>query len=195
MPRFYLVRHGSVSAPADSDTDPDLDPAGRAQALAVADQLALRLPAMLPLLCSPLRRCRQTVAPLAALWNTAPRIEAAAIEFPSPVSDRLSRTQWLQRVLPGTWAQAALNGESWEPGYAARLDRWRQGLRELLTSLDSDCVVFTHFVAINSLHGLAGGGECLSGYRPDNASVTVFDCRDGLLRLLEPGRQKPTVVG
>ena len=51
-----------------------LDDLGRAQAVQVAATLATKGP--LPILVSPLRRCRETAAPLEALWGTAAVVEA-----------------------------------------------------------------------------------------------------------------------
>ena len=50
--------------------DPGLDALGHSQAEAVAQKLASLGP--LPILSSPLRRTRETAAPLAKLWNVEP---------------------------------------------------------------------------------------------------------------------------
>ncbi|MBV8062874.1 MAG: histidine phosphatase family protein, partial [Nevskia sp.] len=89
MPLIYLVRHGRVSDTPQDPRDPELDAAGHAQAEAVAQDLLRRLPQPLPILCSPLRRCRETAAPLATAWNIAPDIEPRVIEVPSPHSAAL----------------------------------------------------------------------------------------------------------
>ena len=68
--RLYLVRHGRAPAGWDDDPDPPLDDVGRAQAEQLADELAARVPGGAPIVSSPLRRCRETAAPLAARWGT-----------------------------------------------------------------------------------------------------------------------------
>ncbi len=60
MSRLILVRHGRAAGGWDDDLDPGLDELGRAQAEAMADLVAPRGP--LPILVSPMRRCRETAA-------------------------------------------------------------------------------------------------------------------------------------
>ena len=69
MPRLILVRHGRAAAGWGADLDPGLDELGRTQAENVAKVLAPQGP--LPIVTSPLRRCQETAAPLAALWQNA----------------------------------------------------------------------------------------------------------------------------
>jgi len=67
MPRLHLVRHGRAAAGWNVDPDPALDDLGQRQALEVAEKLTRLGP--LPVLSSPLRRCRETSQPLAARWG------------------------------------------------------------------------------------------------------------------------------
>ncbi|MDP9464079.1 MAG: histidine phosphatase family protein, partial [Actinomycetota bacterium] len=67
MTRLYLVRHGRAAAGWNTDPDPRLDALGLDQATSVARRLAPLGP--LPILSSPLLRCRQTAAPLAEIWQ------------------------------------------------------------------------------------------------------------------------------
>ena len=63
MPRLHLVRHGRATGGWDVDPDPGLDPLGVEQADRLVERLAPLGP--LPVVTSPLRRCRETAAPLA----------------------------------------------------------------------------------------------------------------------------------
>lgn len=77
MRRLYLIRHGSADRRANDvlqtrlgpQADPPLDASGREQARLLTRRLRL-MPAPAAVLCSPLRRARETVAPLAEATGT-----------------------------------------------------------------------------------------------------------------------------
>ncbi len=163
MPRIYLVRHGRAAAGWDVDPDPDLDDLGRAQAAAAAEQLAALGP--LPIVTSPLLRCRQTAAPLASKWNTEVRIEPLVAEIPSPDGVAMhDRVGWLRTAMTGTWADLG-------PRYTA----YREMVVATVAAFPGDTVVFSHFVAINVLVGAALGRDELVIRSLDNCSVTIID--------------------
>ncbi len=89
MARVRLVRHGHAAAGFGAATDPGLDEQGRVQAAALVDRLAPLGP--LPLVSSPLRRTRETVAVLEAAWGSPARIEPRVAEIPSPTDDLAER--------------------------------------------------------------------------------------------------------
>lgn len=164
--RLYLVRHGRAAAGWGEDLDPGLDDVGRSQAEGVATSLADLGP--LPIMTSPLRRTRETAAPLAARWHTAPVVEPAFGEIPSPTEDLAGRSAWLGRAMSGTWTEL-------EHPVAG----WRAELVRTLGTIMSTSVVFTHFVAINVVVGAAVGDDRLVVFRPANGSCTVVDLDGG----------------
>ena len=179
--RLYLVRHGKAAAGWDADPDPGLDDTGRAQAEAMAARLADLGP--LPIVCSPLRRTRETAVPLETRWRAQAVIEPDVAEVPSPSDDLAARGAWLRRVMAGTWAQA---GDGLAP--------WRQGVVDRLTAIAEDTVVISHFIAINVAVGAATGDDRVVGFRPDNCSVTVLESDGSVLRLVERGVEAVTEV-
>lgn len=181
MPRLVLVRHGQAAAGWDADTDPGLDDLGRAQAGAAADALAPSGP--LSIVVSPLRRTRETAAPLAARWGVEPVVDERVAEIPSPTDDLAARSAWLTQAMSGTWSQL---GERWTS--------WRDEVVAALLAIPEDAVVFTHFVGINVAVGRATGDESVLCFRPGNASRTILDAVDGVLRLVELGDEMQTVV-
>lgn len=192
MPIVYLIRHGRTESGNPHDADPGLDAVGRAQAIEAAEQCIARLPQCLPLISSPLRRCRETAAPLAEHWRSAPTIDPNVRELPSPLPEPLVRARWLAEVLPGTWQALAASGERQSAGYSERLVAWRAGLLQAACCCSTDSVIVTHFVAINSLVAEALGSDRVSGYQPNNASITVIQTNgDGsrTIQLLERGRE------
>jgi broad specificity phosphatase PhoE len=178
MARLYMVRHGRAAAGFGESHDPGLDELGREQAAAVAQELATFGP--LPILSSPLRRTRETAAPLARLSNTEPVIEEAVAEIPSPTDNLQERVSWLREFMAGSWRNAT-----------PPLAQWREGAIGALLGIRDDTVIFSHYVAINVAVGAATGDDRVVVFSPDNCSVTVFDNHSGALRLVEKGREAP----
>jgi broad specificity phosphatase PhoE len=189
MPRIYLVRHGRVTETPQDPRDPELDAVGHDQARAAADELRRRLPAPLQVLSSPLRRCRETAAPLLEAWGVNFRIEPRVIEVPSPQSDSLGREAWLDQVLRSSWGEAAQFGEAHQPGFAGFLAKWRREVVQAVLDCKVDTVIFSHFIPINALVGAATGAERVMIFRPANGSITSFETGSGAVHLLEQGLQ------
>ncbi len=181
MVRLYLVRHGKAAASFSEAPNPGLDDTGAAQAEAMAERLAPLGP--LPIVTSPLRRTRETAAPLERRWRFTARIEPAVGEIPSPMEDPAARGEWLRGVMAGVWSAQADD-----------LKLWRQDVADALLALQRPTVVVTHFVAINVAVGIAEGDDRVIGFAPDHCSVTVLDVEDGALRLVRRGAQRATQV-
>ena len=183
MPRLWLVRHGRAAAGWGDDPDPGLDAEGRAQAEAVADRLGAMAP--VALVTSPLRRTRETAAPLAARWGVAAAVEGAVAEIPSPTDDLAERAGWLEGVLRSSYA--ALD---------PTLGRWRDEVVGWLRGRAEDHVVVTHFVAINAAIGAATGDDRVVCRLVGNGSVTVLDVADdGTLALVAADDERASEVG
>jgi broad specificity phosphatase PhoE len=177
MARIYMVRHGKAAAGFGEDMDPGLDATGQAQAKAAAENLKGRGP--LPIVSSPLKRCRETAAPLTALWKKTPAIEPRVAEIPSPKGMTLEqRVVWLRNHMGGHWTGS-------DPG----LEQWRDDCVAAVLALEEDTVVFSHYVAINVVMGSAVGDDRVVVFSPDNCSITVFDNSSGKLRLVEKGNE------
>ena len=181
MSRLILVRHGRAAAGWDSDHDPGLDDAGRAQARAMAASVAPRGP--LPIVSSPLRRARETAEALEQRWGTSAVVDAAVGEIPSPTADLAERGLWLRQVLQGTWSAA--------PGDVAA---WRTSVLDWLTTREADAVIVTHYVLINVAVGAATKNDRVVCCHPDNCSVTEIDVANGTLSVVQLGPEAVTVV-
>jgi broad specificity phosphatase PhoE len=176
MSRLYLVRHGKAGARFGEDADPGLDATGRAEADAMARELAPLGP--LPLVASPLRRTRETAAPLEQRWKTAARIETRVGEIPSPGIPLAERAAWLTGVMARRWQEI-------DPA----LRRWRNDIVAALLSLTADTVVVSHFVAINAAVSAARGDERVRVFSPANCSVTILDAAGGKLAVVRLGSE------
>jgi len=194
MATLYVVRHGRVaSSPVDAD-DPELSAEGQSQALRVADELHARLPASLPILTSPLRRCRETAAPLCSIWGVEPVVEPRVAEVPGPPPAALPREEWLRRALVANWPELIKLGQTLEDGYDTVLDTWRTGVLEAVLGCPHDAVIFSHFVPVNVLTGHATGSDRVACFLPDHTSITVFETTATGIRLVERGRELKSKV-
>ena len=175
MAKIYMVRHGRAEAGFGEPMDPGLDALGQSQAEDVAKKFAGVGP--LSIISSPLKRARETAAPLAKLWNVEPIIEKAVAEIPSPWGMTLDgRVAWLRKLMAGTWRDAPRD-----------LAEWREDCIASVTEISRNTVIFSHYVAINVIFGAATGDHRVAAFSPDNCSVTVFETDGSSLRLIEKG--------
>ena len=182
MTRLYLVRHGRASAGWDTDPDPGLDEIGARQAKQVAARLSAHGP--LPIITSPLLRCRQTAAELAQLWRVEPRVEPAVGEIPSPEGVAMSdRIDWLRAAMRGSWTDLG----------STYVD-YKNRVVSTLVAVGDDSVVFSHFVAINVAIGASISDDRLVVRSLDNCSVSIVDVVDGGLQLVESGHEADTLI-
>ncbi len=166
MASVFLVRHGKAAASFGAHRDPGLAPEGHRQADATAARLAPCGP--LRIYTSPLARARETAAPLAARWGFDPVVEPRVAELPTPGLALAERAAWIREVMRQRWS--ALD---------PTLCRWRDALVACVAELERDCVVFSHFIAINVVVGHARGDDRVVVFRPDHASVTECVVREG----------------
>ena len=85
--------------------------------------------------------------------------------------------------MDGTWAD--LGG---------RYVEFRDQVVTTLCGIETDSVVFSHFIAINAAIGMAIGDDRLVVRSLDNCSVTVIDVVDGALQLVESGHEADTLI-
>ncbi len=176
-----MVRHGHAAAGFGDALDPGLDALGQEQARVTAKRLAERGP--LAIVSSPLKRARETAAPLAELWKCEPVIDEAIAEIPSGSQTLEERAQWLRGFMGGSWRDASME-----------LAAWRERALAALAALSEDTVMFSHFIAINVAVGAAVGEDKVVVFSPDNCSVTVLENKGGRLALIEQGHEAVTKV-
>lgn len=180
--RLWLVRHGRAAAGWAEDADPGLDEEGRAQAEAAADRVA-GLTTTADLVTSPLRRARETAAPLAARWGVEAVVDPAVGEVPSPTEGLAERGAWLDDLLRSRWS-----------AQPPALRDWREDVLAWCASRATDTVVFTHFVVVNVVLGAATGDDRVVRAMVANGSVVTVDAGPGGLRLVDLGAEGATTV-
>lgn len=184
--RIALVRHGRASAGWDTAVDPGLDELGCAQADDAAKKLdQIFVGEQVEIITSPLVRCQQTAVEFAKLRNAPVRVCAEVAEIPSPVGVEMSgRVDWLRVAMQGSWAD--LGSE-----YVA----FRDAVVKFVQSLETSTVIFSHFIAINSVIGALTDDDRLVIRSLDNCSITLLD-RDaaGNLRIAQTGHEADTLI-
>ena len=181
MARIYLVRHGQAASGWGLEKDPGLDDLGRFQARAAAQNLAPLGP--LPIISSPRARARQTAMPLAKLWDVEPAIKKRVGEIRFPSETPADRVSWLKEVMVDQW-----------PNLDPDLQQWRREVIEALLAMETDTVVFTHYIAINAAVGHATGDNRVVSFSPNNASITVLENAGNELNLVTRGEEAVTNV-
>ncbi len=182
MAKLYLVRHGQAASGWGLEKDPGLSVLGGVQANAAARALAPLGP--LPIITSPRARTRETSRPLAEIWQIEAAIEPGVGEIRFPLETAAVRVHWLAKIMDDRWSNL-----DWD------LQHWRREVIQTLMAIDTDTIVFTHYIAINVAVGHATGDDRVVCFRPDNCSITVVANGMDSLRLLELGAQAATVVG
>jgi broad specificity phosphatase PhoE len=173
--RLVLVRHARPDGTWGRDPDPGLDAVGQEQAEAVAEVLAPLGP--LPVLVSPLRRTRETAAPLLARWAVEPVVDAGVGELAAPADPFPDHTTWLRTLMAGTGSE-----------HAAVMGPFRTRVLGAIRALRTDTIVVTHFLAINAVVGAATADDRVVCCTPTHCSRTVVDVDDaGGLHVVELG--------
>ncbi len=169
-----VVRHGKPAGTWGRDPDPGLDAVGREQAEAAADRLELLGPQ--PVIVSPLRRTRETAAPLARRWGIAPIVEPGVGELVAPLDPVPDHATWLRRLMASHGADVA-----------DVMDPFRERVLRAIRTITTDSIVVSHFLAINAIVGAATKDDRVVCFAPGHCSQTVVDVVDGELGLVELG--------
>lgn len=179
---LYLVRHGQAAAGWDVDPDPGLSEQGVQQALDVRDCFAAQAP--VELVSSPLRRAVQTAGPLAQAWQSTLHIDPVFREIPAPQGISMQdRIGWLLSIRDQDWGQAS--DELW---------RWRDAIQARLQQIEQPAIIFTHFMVMNLVAGIATGCERMVHYQPANGSVLSLTRSGDVLQIADWGAQAPSRV-
>ena len=98
-----------------------------------------------------------------------------------------NRVEWLREAMAGTWAEVVARS-------GAHYGTYRDTIASAISGLRVDTVVFSHFIAINAVIGLATGDDRLVIRSLDNCSVTIMEATGGALRVIEGGHEADTLI-
>lgn len=175
MPLVHLVRHGRAAGGYTEDLDPGLDDMGRTQGFMVLE--AMKGVEPIDIISSPMRRCVETAMPLAKRWGVEPRIVEAMTEIPSGNLSVEERGTWLNTIMQGNWSDVE-----------AEINAWREKLFEFLAGLESDAIIFSHFIAINAIIGRAQESDQVVCALLENGSITKVQVDGEKFELVELGK-------
>jgi broad specificity phosphatase PhoE len=183
MTRIFLIRHAEPAASwGGADDDPGLSERGRVQADVAATLLGME--GSLGLVSSPMLRCRETAAALAHRVGVGPRIEPRVSEVIAPpgIADRPA---WLRSNF--VWADGKARRQ-WTD-LAPALRTWRDEAVAAVSSIEDDCAVFTHFIAINAIVGALQNSPDTIVFRPGHASITELERTGSGVRVVRLGAE------
>jgi broad specificity phosphatase PhoE len=89
--------------------------------------------------------------------------------------------------MAGTWTEVANRSGSHYLDY-------RDAIGQRVAQITTDTVVFSHFIAINAVIGVATENDAMVIASLDNCSVTTFEIVDGKLVLIESGNEADTLI-
>jgi hypothetical protein len=94
------------------------------------------------------------------------------------------------QAMRGSWHDLQKSAPAGSPDYLG----WRNALLESLASMPNDCVIYTHFIAINVVVGNSRKLDDVVCFRPDHASATIVETDATGWRVVELGREAQTTV-
>lgn len=153
--------------------DPGLSEIGHEQAKLTAEHLGKV--GFERLIVSPLRRTRETAAPIAERTGLEPEIRHEVSEVFDPSMPIEERRNMIGPFMASTWVE---QNET--------LREWRARVVETLLGIGKggqDVVVVSHYVAISVAIGAATGDDRVIPVPVGNTSITRVDVRDGELHL------------
>ena len=180
------MRHGRASAGWDTALDPPLDEFGKNQSHVAAQKLdEIFVNQKVEIISSPLLRCMQTAEAFADLRKTRVHVCGEVAEIPSPVGVPMSeRINWLRGAMQGSWSQLG-------PEYVA----FQNSVVDFVKSIETNTVVFSHFIAINAVVGAILKDDRLVIHSLDNCSITLLDSdATGNLRIAQTGHEANTLI-
>ncbi|MEL7043946.1 MAG: histidine phosphatase family protein, partial [Pseudomonadota bacterium] len=120
------------------------------------------------LISSPMRRARETAAPLTERLGAPLKVDERFREIPSPVALE-HRQDWLRAFMRASWSEQG-----------AALHHWRDEVLGAFAALEDHSVVFTHFLVLNTILGWAEDRDETLLFWPANASITMaLEASDG----------------
>lgn len=171
---LFLVRHGQAETGLDS-LDPGLAPIGHEQATLTAEHFARR-GGVARLVVSPLRRTRETVAPIAARLDIEPEVRREVAEVFDPTMPIEERRNMIGPFMEGRWSEQSEG-----------LRAWRQRVIDTLVGLadgPQDVVVVSHYIAIDAAIGQGLGDDRVVPVAIAHTSITSIEVEAGRLQLV-----------
>lgn len=132
------MRHGKTGMIWHPDSDLGLNETGTKQACKFAQKFSTKNPTQI--ICSPLKRARESALPLSAVWKTNIIYDSRIGEVPFPRDCQKSATEWLSDILKSKWSKSN-----------KAIKSWKNNAYRLVHSISEDTIIFTHFLTISAV--------------------------------------------
>lgn len=161
------------------ELDPELSELGHRQAQVTAESVTDLKGARL--VVSPLRRTRETAAPIAALFEIEPEVRSEVSEVFASSMTPDERKGMLGPFMAGRWSEQTDELKVWRGRLLVTLD----GLAGATDTKGGDAVIVSHYIAIAAAIGSTTGDDRVVPSPIANCSITRLSRLDGRLTLFE----------
>ena len=159
----FLVRHGEAETQWGNDDDPGLSQNGIDQAQNLIKRFENDLLRKFTFISSPKKRAIMTATPLAKKYDKDLLINKNFVEIPSPNVSIDEKRAWLKNTMH-------LNIKSLDEN----VRDWRLNIIDAITNLNSDAIIFSHYMVMNVLKGFIDNSDKILNFHPGYTSVMIL---------------------
>ena len=181
--KLILIRHGEAASAFGDAKDPSLSALGTKQSKKLVKDLDKDFLIEYKFFSSPKARAIETAKPLVDLLKKDLIIKNEFSEIPSPKTNGKEKQRWLKNIMSLPIDKLPKD-----------VNLWRQNLLKVMSSLEKNTIVFTHFMVINALIGHIEKNETLLCFYPANASITTIFIENGIPSGYQVGENKKTII-
>tara|TARA_B110000495_G_C22897042_1_gene523376 strand:- start:185 stop:748 length:564 start_codon:yes stop_codon:yes gene_type:complete len=180
---LVLIRHGEASASWGEHIDPGLSNDGKKQAEKLIETFSEENLENFKFISSPKLRAVETGQPLAMYYNKDLKIQNEFSEIPSEKISNDKKQNWLREVM-----SQDINTLPEE------IKSWQDNIMNALSSINSDAVIFSHFMVINAIAASVLRNSKLLYFYPDYTSCTRLLVKDNQIKQIILGNDKKTLI-
>ena len=181
--KLILIRHGEAASAFGESEDPSLSALGTKQSKKLVKDLNIDVLNKYKFFSSPKARAIQTAKPLVDILKKDLIVKKEFSEIPAPKIDSKEKQRWLKNIMSLPIDKLPKD-----------VNLWRQNLLKVMSSLEKNTIVFTHFMVINALIGYIVKNKTLLYFYPANASVTKVFLKNGTPSSYQVGENKKTFI-
>jgi len=180
---LLLIRHGEASASFGEHSDPGLSNRGKEQANNLIDTFSKENLNNFKFISSPKLRAVETAQPLKLQYNKDLVVQNQFSEIPSDDIPPHEKQDWLRGVI---------SQEIKTLPEAVKL--WQNNIMSTLLNIDSDAIIFSHFMVINAVAASVLKNNKLLYFYPDYTSCTKLLVEDNQIIEIIVGDDKKTLI-
>ena len=180
---LVLIRHGEASASWGEHIDPGLSNDGKKQAKKLIETFSEENLENFKFISSPKLRALETGQPLAMSCNKDLLIQNEFSEIPSKKIPNDEKQNWLRQVM-----SQDINTLPEE------VKSWQDNIMNALSSINSDALIFSHFMVINAIAACVLKNSNLLYFYPDYTSCTKLMVEDNQIKKIILGDDKKTLI-